>query len=134
MRRREFIAGLGGTVAWPVAARALQSERVRRIGLLINFLETDSEGKARLAAFLRRTRELGGVESRNLNRMRTFAAEIVVGRPDLVVAVGTPATSAVMRETRTIPIMFRQVSDPVGGGLVASLARPGQQQFRIGNE
>jgi ABC-type uncharacterized transport system substrate-binding protein len=121
MKRREFIAGLGGAVTWPVVAHAQQSERVRRIGLLMNFLETDSEGKARLAAFLQRMRELGWVEGRNLkldsrwsgadvDRMRTYAAEIILGRPDLIVAVGTPATSAVMRETRTIPIVFTQVS------------------------
>jgi putative tryptophan/tyrosine transport system substrate-binding protein len=153
MRRREFIQLIAGAaVAWPPAARAQQSERVRRIGLLMNFLETDSEGKARLAAFLQRMRELGWVESRNLkldsrwsgadvDRMRTFAAEIVLGRPDLVVAVGTPATSAVMRETGTIPIVFTQVSDPVGGGLVTSLARPGRNitgftlfEFSIGSK
>jgi putative tryptophan/tyrosine transport system substrate-binding protein len=136
VKRREFIAGLGGAAVRPLAVHAQQSERVRRIGLLMNFLETDNEGKARLAAFLQRMRELGWLEGRNLkldsrwsgadvDRMRSFAAEIVVGRPDLVVAVGTPATSAVMRETRTIPIVFTQVSDPVGGGLVTSLARPG---------
>ena len=136
MKRREFIAGLGSAVAWPMVARAQQGERVRRIGLLMNFPEADTEGNARLVAFLQRMRELGWSDGHNLklesrwsgadiDRMRTFAREIVVQQPDLIVAVGTPATSAVMRETSTIPILFTQVSDPVGGGLVTNLARPG---------
>ena len=136
MRRREFITALGGAAAWPLAASAQQGERVRRIGLLMNFPEADTEGNARLVAFLQRMRELGWSDGHNLklearwsgadiDQMRTFAREIVVGQPDLIVAVGTPATSAVMRETRTIPIVFTQVSDPVGGGLVTNLARPG---------
>jgi len=135
MRRRTFIAGLASAAAWPVVARAQQGERVRRIGLLMNFPEGDTEGNARLVAFLQRMRELGWSDGHNLklearwsgadiDQMRTFAREIVVGQPDLIVAVGTPATSAVMRETRTIPIVFTQVSDPVGGGLVTNLARP----------
>src|SRR6478609_2878448 len=136
VRRREFIAALGGAAAWPLLARAQQNERVRRIGLLMNFPEADAEGNARLVAFLQRMRELGWSDGHNLklearwsgadiDRMRTFAREIVVQRPDLIVAVGTPATSAVMRETSAIPIVFTQVSDPVGGGLVTNLARPG---------
>ncbi len=136
MRRRGFIAGLGSAVAWPVAARGQQAERMHRIGVLMNFPEADTEGNARLVAFLQRMRELGWSDGHNLklesrwsgadiDRMRTFAREIVVQQPDLIVAVGTPATSAVMRETSTIPIVFTQVSDPVGGGLVTNLARPG---------
>ena len=136
MRRRTFIAALGGGVAWPLVARAQQNERVRRIGLLMNFPEADTEGNARLVAFLQRMRELGWSDGHNLklearwsgadiDRMRTFAREIVVQQPDLIVAVGTPATSAVMRETSTIPIVFTQVSDPIGGGIVTNLARPG---------
>src|SRR6476660_4219774 len=136
MRRRQFITGLGSAAAWPVVAGAQQSERVRRIGVLMNFPEADTEGNARLVAFLQRMRELGWSDGHNLklesrwsgadiDRMRTFAREIVVQQPDLIVAVGTPATSAVMRETSTIPIVFTQVSDPVGGGLVTNLARPG---------
>ena len=119
-----------------MVARAQQGERVRRIGLLMNFPEADTEGNARLVAFLQRMRELGWSDGHNLklearwsgadiDRMRTFAREIVVQQPDLIVAVGTPATSAVMRETSTIPIVFTQVSDPVGGGIVTNLARPG---------
>ena len=136
MKRREFIATLGGVAAWPLVARAQQPERMRRIGLLMNFPEADTEGNARLFDFLQRMRELGWSDGHNLklesrwsgadiDRMRTFAREIVVEQPDLIVAVGTPATSAVMRETSTIPIIFTQVSDPVGGGLVTNLARPG---------
>ena len=136
MKRRAFIAALGGAAAWPLAAQAQQNERVRRIGLLMNFPEADTEGNARLVAFLQRMRELGWSDGHNLklearwsgadiDRMRTFAREIVVQQPDLIVAVGTPATSAVMRETSTIPIVFTQVSDPIGGGIVTNLARPG---------
>jgi len=117
-------------------ARAQQPERMRGVGVLMNFPEADTEGNARLVAFLQRMRELGWSDGHNLklesrwsgadiDRMRTFAREIVVRQPDLIVAVGTPATSAVMRETSTIPIVFTQVSDPVGGGLVTNLARPG---------
>ena len=135
MRRRTFIAALGGAAAWPLVAHAQQGERVRRIGLLMNFPEADTEGNARLVAFLQRMRELGWSDGHNLklearwsgadiDQMRTFAREIVVRQPDLIVAVGTPATSAVMRETSTIPIVFTQVSDPVGGGLVTNLAAP----------
>ena len=136
MKRRKFIAALGGAVTWPLMVRAQQGERVRRIGLLMNFPEADTEGNTRLVAFLQRMRELGWSDGHNLklesrwsgadiDRMRTFARELVVRQPDLIVAVGTPATSAVMRETSTIPIVFTQVSDPVGGGLVTNLARPG---------
>jgi ABC-type uncharacterized transport system substrate-binding protein len=134
MKRRTFIAGLGSAAAWPLVARGQQ--RMRRIGVLMNFPEADTEGSARLVAFLQRMRELGWSDGHNLtlesrwsgadiDRMRTFAREIVVQQPDLIVAVGTPATSAVMRETSAIPIVFTQVSDPVGGGLVTNLARPG---------
>jgi putative ABC transport system substrate-binding protein len=107
VRRRTFIAGLGGAVAWPVMVRAQQGERVRRIGLLMNFPEADTEGNTRLVAFLQRMHELGWSDGHNLklesrwsgadiDRMQTFAREIVVQQPDLIVAVGTPATSAVM--------------------------------------
>jgi putative ABC transport system substrate-binding protein len=134
--RRAFIAALGGAAAWPLVARAQPNERARRIGLLMNFPEEDTEGNARLAAFLQRMRQLGWSEGHNLmlqtrwsgadiDQMRVFAGEIVARQPHLVVSVGTPTTSAVMRETRTIPIVFAQVSDPVGGGLVTNLARPG---------
>jgi putative tryptophan/tyrosine transport system substrate-binding protein len=138
MRRREFITFLGGAaVAWPLAARAQQrDEKVRRVGLLMNFREGDVEGKARLAAFLERMQELGWSEGRNLKlelrwsgadieRMRTVARELVALEPDLVVAVGTPAVSALAQETSSIPIIFTQVSDPVGTGFVTNLARPG---------
>jgi putative tryptophan/tyrosine transport system substrate-binding protein len=136
MRRREFIAGLGGAAAWPVVARAQQPSKVRRVGLLMNFPEGDAEGKARLAAFLQRMRELGWSEGSNLKlesrwsgadteRMRTAARELIALEPDLVIGVGTPAVSALARETNSIPIIFTQVSDPVGSGLVAHLARPG---------
>jgi putative tryptophan/tyrosine transport system substrate-binding protein len=136
VRRRAFIAALGGAVAWPMIARAQQRDKVRRIGLLMNFPEGDAEGKARLAAFLQRMQELGWSEGSNLKlesrwsgadieRMRTAARELIALEPDLVIGVGTPAVSALTHETSSIPIIFTQVSDPVGSGLVTNLARPG---------
>jgi putative ABC transport system substrate-binding protein len=137
MRRRTFIAALGGAAAWPLAVRAQpRDDKVRRVGVLMNFREGDTEGQARLAAFLQRMQELGWSEGRNLKlesrwsgadieRMRTAARDLVAMEPDLVIGVGTPAVSALTRETSSIPIIFTQVSDPVGSGLVTNLARPG---------
>jgi putative ABC transport system substrate-binding protein len=137
MRRREFITLLGGAaVAWPLAARAQQGERVRRIGVLMAFDENDSRAKAWLARFIQGLSELGWTAGRNLrmdvrwagdnvDRMRMFAKELVNLQPDVILAFGTPVTAALKRETRTIPIVFAIVSDPVGEGFVASLSRPG---------
>jgi putative tryptophan/tyrosine transport system substrate-binding protein len=136
MRRREFIAGLGGAAAWPLAARAQQPDRTRRIGVLLGYDESDPEGKAELAGFTQGFAELGWIDGRNVridvrwapgsvDWMRTFAKELVELQPGVIVANSTPATTALQRETRTIPIVFVIVSDPVGAGFVASLTRPG---------
>jgi ABC-type uncharacterized transport system substrate-binding protein len=137
MRRREFIMGLGGAaIAWPRAAHAQQADRMRRIGVLTGFGENDPEGKAYLAGFTRELAELVWTDGRNLRMevrwagadvdlMRMFAKELVGLRPDVILANTTPVTAALQRETRTIPIVFVTVADPVGDGFVASLPRPG---------
>jgi putative tryptophan/tyrosine transport system substrate-binding protein len=136
MRRREFIAGLGGAVAWPAVARAQQAPRVRRVGVLLNFDENDSEAQAHLSTFTEGLAELGWTDGRNIrmdvrwgagnvDRMRMFAKELVNLQPDVILSEGTPTTAALQRETRTVPIVFAAVSDPVGEGFVASLSRPG---------
>ena len=137
MKRRAFIVGLGSAAAWPVAARAQQAgDRVRRIGVLMPTAESDPEAKARLSRFTQGLAELGWTDSRNmridvrwtagnLDLMRMFAKELVDLRPEIVFSATTPATSALQRETRTIPIVFVSVSDPVGAGFVARLPRPG---------
>jgi putative ABC transport system substrate-binding protein len=134
MRRREFIAGLGAA-AWPMAARARQGERMRRIGLLMSGDENDPVYKSRVSAFTQALADLGWIEGRNVrmdlrwhrndaNRMRAFAQELVRLQPDVILTVTTPATAAVERETRTIPIIFVGAADPVASGLVARLDRP----------
>lgn len=136
MRRRRFLGVLGGAAAWPVAARAQQADRVRRVGLLSPFSENDPETLARLAAFQQRLQDLGWTEGRNIQieyrfsggnteRTRAAAAELVALVPDVLVAYANPAVSALQPATRTIPIVFTQVSDPVGSGFVSNLARPG---------
>jgi putative tryptophan/tyrosine transport system substrate-binding protein len=136
MRRREFIALLGGVAAWPHAARAQQPDRIRRIGILMAFAENDPEPKSWLAGFTKALAELGWTDGRNLNmnvrwaagsadRMRMFARELVDLQPDLILANSTPVTASLQRETQTTPIVFVAVSDPVGSGFVAGLARPG---------
>jgi putative tryptophan/tyrosine transport system substrate-binding protein len=133
-KRREFITLLGGAVAWPLAARAQQAERGRRVGVLMA-VNPDEQGKARVAALTNRLRELGWVEGRNIRydvrwlgsetaRARAYAAELVRLSPDLLVANG-PTVLDLQRETSTIPIVFVQVPAPVELGVVASLARPG---------
>jgi len=137
MRRREFIALMGGAAAaWPVTARAQQPQRTRRIGVLLSLAESDPEGKAQFSGFMQGLAELGWIDGRNLrtevrwgrgdvDRIRTFAKELVALQPDVIVAHGTPVTAALYRETRTIPIVFVTVSDPVGDGFVAGLPHPG---------
>jgi putative tryptophan/tyrosine transport system substrate-binding protein len=136
MRRREFIAGLGGALAWPRAVRAQQGDRVRRVGVLMYSVENDPQGRALLSAFTRGLAELGWIEGRNLRMdvrwaagkvdvARTFADELVGLQPDVILANATPQTAALQRATRTIPIVFAAVFDPVGDGFVASLPRPG---------
>jgi putative ABC transport system substrate-binding protein len=136
MRRREFIAGLGSAAAWPVVARAQQGDRIRSIGLLGSLDENDPDEKARLSAFTQALAVLGWTIGRNVrmdrrwaggdsNRMRTFAQELVGLQPEIVVTMpSTPAAVAVQRATRTIPIVFLGVADPVASGIVARLDRP----------
>jgi putative ABC transport system substrate-binding protein len=136
MKRREFITLLGGAAtAWPLAARA-QSERVRRIGVLMGWSDIDPVYRARFATFERGLAKLGWMDGKNIRidvrwtlgdveRARFFAKELVELKPDVILAGATPATAALQRETRTIPIVFVVVSDPVGSGFVANLPRPG---------
>jgi putative ABC transport system substrate-binding protein len=137
MKRREFIAMLGGAAAVPLAARAQQAERVRRIGVLMNLAADDPESRARNAAFLQGLHQLGWSDGRNLridyrwaagdaDRYRTYAAELIALAPDVILAAGGNTVQPLQQATRTVPIVFVQVIDPVGRGLVASLARPGR--------
>jgi putative ABC transport system substrate-binding protein len=136
MRRREFITALGGAAVWPLAARAQQADRIRRIGVLVGFAEDDPEFKARFAAFRQGLEKLGWSEGGNVrfdyrfaagktDQFQTFAKELIALRPDVILAQGTSVTAAVQQETRTIPIVFANVSDPIGAGFIASMARPG---------
>src|SRR5262245_853045 len=136
MRRREFIALIGGAAAWPLGARAQQRERPRRIGVFMPGAASDPEYQARNAAFLGGLGELGWSAGRNLRveyrwgmgnteRYRAIAAELVALEPDIILALGTATVTALLKITRSVPIVFANVSDPVGSSLVASLARPG---------
>ena len=136
MRRRKFIALLGGAAAWPLAARAQRGDRLRRIAVLMTNAEDDPEGLTRAAAFRQGLRELGWTEGQNLRidwlwsggdveRMRGYAAEAAALAPDLIVANGAAHLSAVKQATRSIPIVFVLVSDPVGQGFISSLGNPG---------
>jgi putative tryptophan/tyrosine transport system substrate-binding protein len=136
MRRREFIAGLGSVAAWPVVAQAQQQpERMRRIGMLIAGNESDPVYKGRLPMFTQALADLGWTDGRNVrmdlrwgggdnNRIRAVAQELVGSQPDSIVTNGTLATVAVQRETRTIPIVFANVGDPIASGIVQRLDRP----------
>jgi ABC-type uncharacterized transport system substrate-binding protein len=135
--RRELITLLGGAAAaWPLAARAQQPERMRRIGVLMGWNERDREAQSNLAAFVQELGQLGWTDGRNMridyrwcngdvNRMQIFAKELADLAPDAILAHTTPVTAALQQETRTIPIVFVTVSDPVGEGFVAGLPRPG---------
>jgi putative tryptophan/tyrosine transport system substrate-binding protein len=134
--RRELIAALGSAAAWPLAAGAQQRERVRRIGVLAAYPENDPEAQARVVAFRQALHGLGWTEGRNIameyrwgagdaGRARTFAAELVSLKPDVILVHGTPALTALYEATRTIPVVFVSVIDPVGAGTVQSLARTG---------
>jgi putative ABC transport system substrate-binding protein len=136
VRRRQFIVGLGGAIAWPLAARAQQGERMRRIGVLMVYAESDPLGQTLVTAFREGLQKLGWTEGRNVRidyrwgaldaeTMRRCAKELVALQPDLILTNNTPTTAAMLQETRTIPIIFATVSDPVGSGFVASFARPG---------
>jgi ABC-type uncharacterized transport system substrate-binding protein len=138
MRRRDFIALIGGaTAAWPFAARAQQPDRMRLVGVLMSYAENDSEAQAWVAAFRDGLQKLGWTEGRNIRietrwgaassaeAMQRFAQELVVLQPDVILSQVTPTTAALLQQTRTIPIVFAMVADPVGSGFVASLSRPG---------
>ena len=138
IRRRDFIAGLGGAAAWPLAARAQQRDRVRRIGVLMPYDENDpaDEGRSGLAAFREELGKVGWMDGRNIEiharwgaadieSMRRFAKELVGLQPDLILTSSTPAAGVMLQQTRTIPIIFVLVADPVGSGYVASLPHPG---------
>jgi putative tryptophan/tyrosine transport system substrate-binding protein len=136
MRRRDLLTLLGGAVAtWPLAARAQRSERMRRIGVLMGLVASDPEAQSRVAALENGLREVGWVKGRNLsieyrwagdgNGLRDHAAELLALEPDLILANTTPVTAALQEQSRTVPIVFTQVSDPVGQGLVPNLAHPG---------
>jgi putative ABC transport system substrate-binding protein len=135
IRRREFMAALGGAAAWPLVARAQQGERVRRIGVLMSFDENDPIGKRNHSAFAQALGDLGWTDGRNvridlrwgggdINRIRALAQELVSLQPDIILTIATAATTAVQLKTRTIPIVFVAVSDPVASGMVARLDRP----------
>jgi putative tryptophan/tyrosine transport system substrate-binding protein len=136
LRRRDFITLIGGAAAsWPLAGRAQQLDR-RRIGVLMGWAESDREAQSWLAAFREELRKLGWTEGRNIEMeirwpagdvesMKRFAKELVALQPDLIVTGSTPATAAMLQQTRTIPVIFVLVGDPVGSGFVTSLARPG---------
>jgi putative tryptophan/tyrosine transport system substrate-binding protein len=137
MRRREFITLLGGAAAaWPLAARAQQAERMRRIGVLANLAEDDPETRSRKAVFLQELQQLGWADGRNVRidyrfalgdiaRLRQYAAALVALAPDVILATGAEAAASLLQVSRTVPIVFVLVPDPVGRGFVDSLARPG---------
>jgi putative ABC transport system substrate-binding protein len=136
LRRREFIAVLGGAAAWPLATRAQQRDCIRRTGVLMGGGENDPVGKTRLSAFTQALADLGWTDGRNMridlrwaggdiNRIRALAQEVVGLPPDIILTWGTPATAAVQRETQTVPIVFVSVPDPVASGIVPRLNQPG---------
>src|SRR6201997_1159677 len=137
MRRRAFISLIGGAAAaWPLAARAQQPERVRRIGLLMNFAADDPSGQARLLAFAQALAQSGWTDGRNVqidirwaagnpDRIRRYAAELVALAPDVILASGGTTLGPLRQVSRTVPTVFTGVGDPVGAGFVDSLARPG---------
>jgi putative ABC transport system substrate-binding protein len=137
MRRREFVTLLGGAAAaWPITGRAQQPEQMRRIGVLTNLVADDPEAQARVGAFLQGLQELGWAVGRNMrieyrwgagdaDRTRGYAAELVALAPDVILTSGASALAPLLQATRSVPVVFAQVPDPVGAGFVNSLARPG---------
>jgi putative ABC transport system substrate-binding protein len=135
--RRQFLATLGGAVAWPLAARAQQADRVRRIGALIGAPTADNpDAQANIGAFLQVLQQLGWTDGRNVridlrwgagnaDEIRKYAAELAALAPDVIFASGTASVGPMLQATRTVPIVFANVADPVGAGFVDSLARPG---------
>ena len=135
MRRREFILALGGAAAWPLAGRAQQLDQMRRIGILMGYPETDSVGQAVVAAFQDRLQKHGWTPGHNIRLeirwaprgepLQHAARELVALQPDLILSHSTPTTATLLQQTRSIPIVFAFVSDPLGSGFVASFAHPG---------
>src|SRR6516162_8761743 len=136
IQRRDLITLLGGAAAWPLAAHAQQGNRVRRIGVLMPYDENDPEPKRRVSAFTQALTDLGWADGRNVrmdlrwagadtNRIRALAQELVGLQSDIIVTTATPTTVALQQETRTIPIVFAGVGDPVASSIVARLDRPG---------
>jgi putative tryptophan/tyrosine transport system substrate-binding protein len=137
MRRRDLNLGIAGSaIAWPLVARAQQPERLRRVGVLMGFAENDPEGLHWLSSFTNAFQQLGWTDGRNVQidvrwgasnveRNKAFANELVNLQPDVILSHGTPVTAALQRETKTIPIVFVTVADPVGAGYVKSLSQPG---------
>src|SRR5215813_11756056 len=136
IERRKFLATLGAAAAWPLAARAQQRERMRRVGVLMHLAADDPEGQSRVAAFLQGLQEAGWAVGRNVNidvrwaageadRYRRYAMEIVALTPDVILASATPSVRAVQQTTRSVPIVFVLVPDAVGTGIVDSLSHPG---------
>ncbi len=145
MRRREFIAMVGGaTVAWPVAARAQQNERKRRVGVLMGLAADDAQAQDRIVAFEQGLQQLGWIDGRNLqidyrrgagdtDPTRKYAAELVALGPDVILASGGSVVGTLLQATRTVPIVFTQTPDPVAAGFVASLATARRQRHRFYN-
>jgi putative ABC transport system substrate-binding protein len=142
VKRREFITLLGGGAAWPLAARAQQSNRMRRIAVLMNLSVSDAVGQARVAAFSRGLQELGWTEGRNIHidyrwvggeseRSRASAKDVIDLQPEVIFAQGTLSLQSVSQQTRSLPIVFSNVSDPVGDGFVAQSGASGRQHYRI---
>jgi putative ABC transport system substrate-binding protein len=136
MRRREFIAVLGGAIAWPLAGRAQQSERMGHIGILMAFSESDPEAQSWAAGFREELGKLGRTDRHNVQidtrwatadveSLQRSAKQLAALQPDIILTGSTPATAAMQQQTNTIPIVFSMVGDPVGSGFVASLSRPG---------
>ena len=137
MKRREFITLLvGAAAAWPLAARAQQPDRMRRIGVLHTPAADDPDGQARIVAFLQGLQQLGWTDGHNMRidlrwaagdpeLMRKYAAELVALAPDVILAIGSATVGPLLQATRAVPIVFVNVPDPVGAGFVDSLARPG---------
>ena len=143
MKRREFITLLGGAAAaWPLAVRAQEPERIRRVGVLMAYAEDNPEGKPRIAAFAQALQDLGWTDGRNIRieyrwsagdpeRTRRYAAELVELAPDVILAGNTSTVGPLQQATRTVPIVFAGVVDPVGAGFVDSLSQAGRQYDRI---
>jgi putative ABC transport system substrate-binding protein len=136
MKRREFIVGIGAAAAWPLATRAQQPDRIKRVGVLMNLAADDPEAQRRTAGFSQALRQFDWTDGRNVQieyrwgsgdagLFRKYAAELVSMSPDVILATGTPVMDALQQATRTVPLVFVTVIDPVGAGFVDSLARPG---------